>query len=121
MATNSCAPLEFGYNLARMRYDIILTVEAIEDLKRLRAYNRSLVKDAMEHSLRFLPTKVSKSGIKRLRGLSKPQYRLRQGDFRVFYDVYEAEVVILAVLHKDDVEAWLTQFGVWEDETGSII
>lgn len=106
-----------------MRYDIILTGEALEDLKRLRAFDRSIVKDAVQQSLRFLPTRVSKSGIKRLRGLSQPQYRLRQGDFRVFYDVYEAEaeVVILAVLHKDDVETWLNQFGVWEDETGSIV
>lgn len=104
-----------------MRYDIILTAEAIEDLKRLRAFDRSSVKDAMEQSLRFLPTKVSKSGIKRLRGLSKPQYRLRQGDFRIFYDVYQAEVVILAVLHKDDVETWLDQFGVLEDETGGFV
>lgn len=104
-----------------MRYDIILTAEAIEDLKRLRAFDRSAVKEAMQQNLRFLPTNVSKSGIKRLRGLSKPQYRLRQGDFRVFYDVYETEVVILAVLHKDDVETWLDQFGVWEDETGSIV
>lgn len=104
-----------------MRYDIILTAEAIEDLKRLRAFDRSSVKDAMEQSLRFLPTKVSKSGVKRLRGLSKPQYRLRQGDFRIFYDVYQAEVVILAVLHKDDVETWLDQFGVLEDETGGFV
>jgi mRNA interferase RelE/StbE len=104
-----------------MRYDIILTEEAVEDLQRLRAFDRTAVKDAMQQTLRFLLTKLSKSGIKRLRGLSKPQYRLRQGDFRVFYDVYEAEVVILAVLHKDDVETWLDQFGVWEDETGSIV
>ena len=104
-----------------MRYDIILTTEAIEDLKRLRAFDRTAVKDAVQQSLRFLPTNVSKSGIKRLRGLSKPQYRLRQGDFRVFYDVYEAEVVILAVLHKDDVETWLNQFGVREDETDSLV
>jgi mRNA interferase RelE/StbE len=71
----------------------------------------------MQQNLRFLPTKVSKSGIKHLRGLAQPQYRLRQDDFRVFYDVHEveAEVVILSVLHKDDVEAWLNQFGVWKD------
>ncbi len=87
----------------------------------LRAFDRSTVKEAVQQSLRFLPTEISKPGIKRLRGLSKPQYHLRQGDFRVFCDVYKAEVVILAVLHKDDVETWLNQFGVREDETGSIV
>jgi len=41
------------------------------------------------------PTKASKTRIKRLRGLSRPQYRLRVGDdVRVFYDVIE-EIVAL--------------------------
>ena len=43
-------------------------------------------------ALRFEPTKLSKSRIKRLRGLEQPQYRLRVGEIRVFYDVTETEV-----------------------------
>jgi mRNA interferase RelE/StbE len=39
--------------------------------------------------LRHGPTKLSKSRIKRLRGLEQPQYRLRVGETRVFYDVTE--------------------------------
>lgn len=104
-----------------MRYEIILTPEAIEDLKRKRAYERSAIKDAIEQKLRFLPRRVSKSAIKRLRGLAKPQYRLREGDIRVFYDVYGDEVVVLAILYKDEVEAWLAQYGVWQDETDGIV
>ena len=46
------------------------------------------------------PTKVSKSRIKRLRGLSQPQYRLRVGDIRVFYDVTETTVHVLAIIPK---------------------
>jgi len=34
------------------------------------------------------------SRIKRLRGRTAATYRLRVGDFRVFYDVDEAEVVV---------------------------
>ena len=113
--------LQFGYNLARMRYEIIVTLEALEDLRRLRAHERSAVKDTIAQTLRFLPTKTSRSRIKRLRGLSKPQYRLREGDIRVFYDVYEDEVVILAVVHKDEADDWLAQFGEEEDETDSIV
>jgi prevent-host-death family protein len=45
------------------------------------------VRDALERHLRYEPTRVSKSRIKRLRGLSQPQYRRRVGEVRVFYDV----------------------------------
>jgi hypothetical protein len=48
---------------------------------------RSGVKKALELHLKHKPTRVSRSRIKRLRGLSRPQYRLRVGDIRVFYDV----------------------------------
>ena len=104
-----------------MRYEIVLTPGAIEDLKRLRAHERSAVKDTIVQTLRFLPAKTSRSRIKRLRGLSKPQYRLREGDTRVFYDVYEDEVVILAIVHKDEAVEWLAQFGEEADETNSIV
>jgi mRNA-degrading endonuclease RelE of RelBE toxin-antitoxin system len=104
-----------------MRYEIVLTPEAIEDINRLRAHQRSAVKDAIKQKLRFLPTKRSRSGIKRLRGLARPQYRLREGDIRVFYDVFEDEVVVLAILHKDEVDDWLAQFGVEENETDSLV
>jgi mRNA-degrading endonuclease RelE of RelBE toxin-antitoxin system len=43
----------------------------------------------------------SRSRIKRLRGSqSATTYRLRVADYRVFYDITETEVVIIAVLHK---------------------
>ena len=54
--------------------------------------------------------KVSRSRIKRLRGLSKPQYRLRVGDVRVFYDVTETTVEILAIVAKLEAYSWLAQF-----------
>ena len=104
-----------------MRYEIILTPEAIEDFKRLRAHERSSVKDTIAQTQRFIKTKTSRSRIKRLRGLSKPQYRLREGDIRVFYDVYEDEVVILAIVYKDEADDWLTQFGEEENETDSLV
>ena len=44
--------------------------------------------DAIETHLRYEPEKVSKSRIKRLEGLEWPQYRLRIGDIRAFYDVF---------------------------------
>jgi mRNA interferase RelE/StbE len=54
--------------------------------------------------------KVSRSRIKRLRGLRKPQYRLRVGEVRIFYDVTETTVEILAIVAKLEADPWLAQF-----------
>lgn len=94
-----------------MRYAIELAPEAIRDLKRLKADLRAQVKDAMETHLRHEPTKTSKSRIKRLRGVSKPQYRLRVDEVRVFYDVSKRNVEVLAIVMKADADAWLAKVG----------
>ena len=94
-----------------MRYEIVLSREALHDLKRLRASIRSAVKKALEMHLRHDPTRVSRSRIKRLRGLSQPQYRLRVDDVRVFYDVSEDQVQILAIVSKADAGNWLADIG----------
>ncbi len=95
-----------------MRYEIVLAPEAVEDLHDLKANVRASVRDAMEAHLRRAPTKTSRSCIKRLRGLSRPQYRLRVGDdVRVFYDVAESVVQALAIVPKSAAEAWLAKHG----------
>lgn len=94
-----------------MRYEIVFAPEAVEDLKRLSARDRSTVKEAVETHLRHQPEKVSRTRIKRLRGISRPQYRLRVADIRVFYDVHDAEVQVLAIVEKAGAADWLKQFG----------
>jgi mRNA interferase RelE/StbE len=94
-----------------MRFDIVLAPEAVEDLKRLKATVRSTLRAALETHLRHEPRKTSRSRIKRLRGLRRPQYRLRVGEVRVFYDVAGSTVEILAIVAKSETEAWLAQFG----------
>jgi len=89
-----------------MRYEVILAPDAAAAYKKLEARIRSQVRDALEVHLRHEPTKVSKSRIKRLRGVSRPQYRLRV-DERVFYDVKETTVAILVILEKADAQKWL--------------
>ncbi|MEG4812320.1 type II toxin-antitoxin system RelE/ParE family toxin [Microcoleus sp. F8-D3] len=67
---------------------------------------------------------MTKSRIKRLRGIISPEYRLRVDEHRVFYDIeYTVEpennlVLILAVKHKSEVNEWLTVQEV-SDETDS--
>jgi mRNA-degrading endonuclease RelE of RelBE toxin-antitoxin system len=94
-----------------MRYDILLSPGAVSELRSLPAFQRSQVRDAIELHLRYEPTKVSKSRIKRLRGLSHPQFRLRVGEVRVFHDVTESAVEVLAIVEKQEAEGWLAQEG----------
>ena len=93
-----------------MRYEIVLAPEAVDDLRRLRASTRSSVRDAIEAHLRHQPAKLSRSRIKRLRGVERPQYRLRVDDVRIFYDVSGSTVEILAIVAKREVDRWLSQF-----------
>ena len=94
-----------------MTFAIVLAPEAVEDLKRLKAAVRGTVKDALETRLRHAPERISRSRIKRLRGLSRPQYRLRVADIRIFYDVADGVVEVLAIVPKSETAAWLAQFG----------
>ena len=94
-----------------MRFEILLAPEAIEDLRKLKAGDRTAVKEALETHLRHEPTKTSRSRIKRLRGVARPQYRLRGEEVRVFYDVSASTVEVLAIVPKPEAESWLAQFG----------
>ena len=95
-----------------MKFEILLAPEAVSDLRSLPANIRSAVRDSMETYLRHEPQRVNKSRIKRLRGLVKPQYRLRVGDIRVFYDIRDQCVEVLAVVYKPHTDRWLKQHGV---------
>src|SRR5262245_59197551 len=104
-----------------MTFDIVLAPEAVEDLDSLQANVRAVVRNAIEQRLWHQPTRVSRSRIKRLRGLSHPEYRLRVGDdVRVLYDVTEEVVQVLAIVPKSEADAWLARHGE-SDETSSSI
>ncbi len=94
-----------------MRYEIVLAPDAVKAYRALPAYHRAEVRDALERYLRQQPTRTSKSRIKRLRGLSQPQYRLRVGEIRVFYDVTIKTVEILAIVTKAEAARWLIEHG----------
>ena len=84
-------------------YTIMLKPSAIADLDTLRKYDATQIANAMERHLQHNPTKQSKSRIKRLRGITNPDFRLRVGDYRIFYGVDEIarRVEVLRVMHKD--------------------
>lgn len=94
-----------------MRYEIVLAREAARAYRDLPAHRRAEVRDALERHLRYQPTRTSKSRIKYLRGLSRPQYRLRVGEVRGFYDVTVETVEILAIVTKAEAARWLAERG----------
>lgn len=97
-----------GYVLARIVFEIVLAPEALEDLKNLKATVRTTVREGIEQHLRHEPMRVSRSRIKRLRRIAQPQYRLRIGEVRVFYDVTESTVEVLAIVAKSEANQWLS-------------
>ena len=102
-----------------MTFKIILAPSAVKQLGALRADIRSRVRDAIELHLRHDPAKVSKSRIKQLRGLHRPQFRLRVDEVRVFYDVSETTVEVLAIVCKAKAQEWLKQEGTSSSPRGS--
>jgi len=96
-------------------FEVILAPSAAASYRALPARVRATVRDAMDRHLRHEPTRTSKSRIKRLRGMSRPQYRLRVDDIRVFYDITEATVEILAIVTKAEAQDWLDAEGTPEE------
>jgi mRNA-degrading endonuclease RelE of RelBE toxin-antitoxin system len=102
-----------------MRFGIVLAPQAVADLRALPARLRAEIRDALGTHLRHEPRKRSKSRIERLRGVSKPQFRLRVGGVRVFYDVTDQAVEVLAVVSKGQAQAWLAEHGTPDASGGA--
>jgi len=94
-----------------MRHEIFLAPQAVQDLRRLPPHIRAEVTSAVERHLRHTPTATSRSRIKKLKGVSHPQYRLRIGEVRVFYDVHGAVVEVVAIVPKSEAADWLERVG----------
>ena len=90
-----------------MPYEIRYSNEAIEQLRKLRVFDRRAILDQIEQILSVNPTVVSKARVKRLREPAPTQFRLRVGEFRVFYDVEDAFVLIIQILSKQDSADYL--------------
>jgi mRNA-degrading endonuclease RelE of RelBE toxin-antitoxin system len=97
--------------MAMAKFRIIFAPEAHSEYRKLKAYCRSKVRDAIEKHLSHQPERVSKSRIKRLKGLEQPKYRLRVDEIRIFYDVIGREVHVLAIVEKTQAMQWLDRKG----------
>ena len=83
-------------------FRIVVQPTALRQIRRLGAFHAAGVLDALGKYLRDEPERPRGSRIKRLRGKQDATFRLRVGDYRVFYDVEDDKVTVTAVLHKAD-------------------
>jgi mRNA-degrading endonuclease RelE of RelBE toxin-antitoxin system len=70
-----------------MVYELRYSDVAVEQLRKLRAFDRTAVLDQIERRLATAPTNVTKTALKKLRQPAPTQYRLRAGEHRVYYNV----------------------------------
>jgi addiction module RelE/StbE family toxin len=73
---------------------------AVKDLKKIKRYHASVILDAIERHLTQEPERITRGSIRRLRGQQQTTFRLRVGEYRVFYDVQEDRVEIVRIFHK---------------------
>ncbi len=81
---------------------MVVHPEAVRELDAIPVFHRKTILSVMEKVLAAQPTNERRSRVKRMRGDFYPPYRLRVGEFRVYYDVDErrSEVLVLHVWQK---------------------
>lgn len=84
------------------QYEIDYAEVAADEIEGLRVFDQRKIIKAIEQHLRYRPWRVSQTRIKLMVPPFGSQYRLRVGDFRIYYDVDEAarRVTVLRVLFK---------------------
>jgi len=70
-----------------MAFRIVFDRDAITDLEGLRKYDRTAILNDIERHLAEAPAQETGSRIRALRQPAVSQFRLRVGQFRVYYDV----------------------------------
>jgi mRNA interferase RelE/StbE len=95
-------------NTLQSRSTAVFGTPSLDKVAESRHYFAIAAYEVMEKLLRHNPAKESKSRIKRLRGFSNPDYRLRVGDYRVFYAVDKdgCRVDVLRVMHNDQTVSY---------------
>ena len=90
-----------------MNYEVRFSDRALEQIKVLRAYHRVAVLGRIDEKLTAEPARTSKTSIKLLQQPAPTQYRLRAGNFRVFYNVEGNVVRVVEIMTKEDSDVYL--------------
>ena len=95
-----------------MPFRVQFTPDAANQLRGLRAADRAKIAEQCLRILGVNPCLEGRTRVKRLRGDVFPSYRLRVGEYRIFYDVEEASrtVLIYGIVTKAQANEWLASF-----------
>jgi mRNA-degrading endonuclease RelE of RelBE toxin-antitoxin system len=87
-------------------FRVVIHPDAFAELTRVPAFHRVTILDTMRTLLSRDPMTARRSRVKKMKGPFWPPYRLRVGDFRVYYDVDESrrEVLVLHIWEKGRTE-----------------
>ena len=91
-------------------FSIDFTPGAQRDLKKLPTQTLRTILLEIKKWLTVTPFRELKTRIKRLVGFLPPVYRPRIGDYRAYYRIVENQVVMLAVLNRNESDRWVRRF-----------
>jgi len=92
------------------------TEEAGKDLDKIKKFYARQITKRIDTVLLQRAEDVTRTGVKKLRGFES-LYRLRVGDYRVFYQVQTNEVAILRILSKDEEEEFYKEARGYESNS----
>jgi mRNA-degrading endonuclease RelE of RelBE toxin-antitoxin system len=84
-----------------MRFDIVFTPEALEDIQLFRKGDRTRIIKAIEDQLSHEPASETRNR-KRLRPNQTAEWELRVDRFRVFYDIEELAHLSHLFIHGEE-------------------
>ncbi len=96
--------------MEQKRFEVIFSSSAQKDIERLEVDKAIQLATDIKTYLETTPFPFGKTRIKRLTNFDPPLYRLRSGDFRIYYRIHPKKVIILAIIHKKDSEKFLKKF-----------
>ncbi len=93
--------------MEQKRFKVIFSPSAQREIERLEIDDALQLARDIKTYLETSPIPFGKTRIKKLTGFKPPLYRLRSGDFRVYYRIHTKKVIILAITYKKDSEKLL--------------
>ncbi len=89
------------------KFSIVFSHSAQREIEKLEIQDALQLARDIKAYLEGSPFPFGKTRMKKLTGFHPPLYRLRSGDYRVYYRIVSREIVILAITHKKDSEKHL--------------
>ena len=98
------------------RYEVVFTEDAVDDLDKIKKFYAKQITKRIDTVLLQRAEDVTRSRVEKLRGFES-LYRLRVGDYRIFYQVQSNEVTILRISSKDKEAEFYQEAKGYENNT----